>query len=49
MKASGHVIYFTSLFPYFVLILLALRSLSLPGAIDGIILYLRGLMIITEK
>ena len=40
VKSSGRVVYFTSLFPYLVLIVLAARGLSLPGAEDGLHYYL---------
>ena len=35
------VVYFTSLFPYCVLVVLAARGLTLPGAIQGVQYYLR--------
>ena len=41
MRTSGKVVYFTSLFPYLVLTLLACRGLTLPGALDGVRYYLR--------
>ena len=40
VKTSGKVAYFTSLFPYIVLVILAARGLSLPGAGEGINYYL---------
>ena len=40
IKSSGKVVYFTSLFPYALLIVLAGRAFSLPGAMDGVRLYL---------
>ena len=40
VKTSGKVAYFTSLFPYLVLVILASRGLSLPGAGEGISYYL---------
>ena len=35
------MVYFTALFPYVVLILLLLHGVTLPGALDGIIYYLK--------
>lgn len=40
VKSSGKVIYFTSFFPYIILIILAIRSFTLPGAWTGIKYYL---------
>ena len=39
VKSSGRVVYFTSFFPYFVLVALAIRGLTLPGATDGLAFY----------
>ena len=39
VKSSGRVVYFTSLFPYIVLVILAIRGFSLPGAWIGIQAY----------
>ena len=36
IKASGKVVYFTSFFPYVILVALAIRSLTLPGSWDGV-------------
>ncbi|KAL1493417.1 hypothetical protein ABEB36_011477 [Hypothenemus hampei] len=40
VKTSGKVVYFTVLFPYFILTALVIQGAILPGAVDGIILYL---------
>jgi len=36
VKTSGRVSYLTSILPYIILIILAFRSFSLPGALDGL-------------
>ncbi|TRY76813.1 hypothetical protein TCAL_11859 [Tigriopus californicus] len=41
VKSLGKMVYFTSLFPYFILTLLLIKGLSLHGAMDGIWFYIK--------
>jgi solute carrier family 6 (neurotransmitter transporter, glycine) member 5/9 len=41
VKSSGKVSYFLALFPYAVLITLLIRAVTLEGAIDGIIFFIK--------
>ncbi|ENN74298.1 hypothetical protein HUJ04_012626 [Dendroctonus ponderosae] len=41
VKTSGKVVYFTVIFPYFILTALVVQGVILEGAVDGILLFLR--------
>ncbi|KAI8120513.1 Sodium-dependent nutrient amino acid transporter 1 [Lucilia cuprina] len=41
IKTSGKVAYFLALFPYITMLVLLVRSLTLPGAFDGVLYFLR--------
>ncbi|KAH8345443.1 hypothetical protein KR084_000740 [Drosophila pseudotakahashii] len=41
VKSSGKASYFLALFPYVVMLILLVRALSLPGAFDGVLYFLR--------
>ncbi|KAJ8417707.1 hypothetical protein AAFF_G00225500 [Aldrovandia affinis] len=41
VKSTGKVVYFTATFPFFILMVLLIRGITLPGADQGIIYYLK--------
>eukprot|EP00096_Caligus_rogercresseyi_P015098 TRINITY_DN754_c1_g1_i18.p1 TRINITY_DN754_c1_g1~~TRINITY_DN754_c1_g1_i18.p1 ORF type:complete len:580 (+),score=73.85 TRINITY_DN754_c1_g1_i18:82-1821(+) len=41
LHQSGYVIWFTALFPYFVMVILLVRALTLEGAMDGLRAYVK--------
>ncbi|XP_060654099.1 sodium-dependent nutrient amino acid transporter 1 [Drosophila nasuta] len=41
VKSSGKASYFLALFPYVVMVILLIRALTLPGAVDGVLYFLK--------
>uniref|UniRef100_A0A673LBL4 Transporter n=1 Tax=Sinocyclocheilus rhinocerous TaxID=307959 RepID=A0A673LBL4_9TELE len=41
VKSTGKVVYVTATFPYLMLLVLLVHGVSLPGAVDGIVYYLK--------
>ena len=41
LHQSGYIIWFTALFPYTVMSVLLVRAVTLPGAADGLLAYVK--------